>query len=32
MNISRRAAFGGEDPNDITNKAQIYIKTSVITQ
>lgn len=25
MNVSRRAAFGSEDPNDITNKSQIYI-------
>ena len=25
MNVSRRAAFGAEDPNDITNKAQLYI-------
>ena len=25
MNVSRRAPFGGEDPNDITNKSQIYI-------
>lgn len=26
MNVSRRAAFGGEDMNDITNKSQIYIE------
>ena len=25
MNVTRRAAFGAEDPNDITNKAQLYI-------
>lgn len=28
MNVSRRAAFGAEDPNDITNKAQLYITTA----
>ena len=28
MNVSRRAAFGAEDPNDITNKAQLYINLS----
>lgn len=28
MNVSRRAAFGGEDKNDITNKGQIYITTA----
>ncbi len=28
MNVSRRAAFGAEDKNDITNKRQIYITTA----
>lgn len=28
MNISRRAACGYEDPNDITNKSQTYITTA----
>lgn len=28
MNVSRRAAFGSEDPNDITNKSQIYVTTA----
>lgn len=25
MNVSRRGSFGAEDPDDITNKAQLYI-------
>lgn len=32
MNVSRRAAFGGEDPNDITNKAQLYINLSLLAK
>lgn len=28
MNVSRRAACGAADPNDITNKSQIYVTTA----
>lgn len=28
MNVSRRAACGVQDPNDITNKSQIYVTTA----
>lgn len=31
MNVSRRAACGMADPNDITNKSQIYVNFSVAT-